>query len=98
MSPQTENLLAAAVGAGAVWLYFRGAARTAVSRQIVAGISQLDTQVGRDRQQAILSMPRQAQQQIDAEVNAVLMSHLGITSAQLRTLVADIRTIQARLQ
>jgi NADH/NAD ratio-sensing transcriptional regulator Rex len=97
MSPQAENVLAAAVGAGAVWLVFQGAARSAVARQIVAGISQLDETVGRDREQAILSMPREAQAAIDREVDAALRSHLGITALQLRTLVADIRKIQRLL-
>jgi hypothetical protein len=90
-----ENMFAAALGAGAVWLYFRGAARTAIARQIVAGVSQLDAQVGRDRDSAILSMPREASAAIDREVDAALQEHLGITAAKLRQLVADIRTIQS---
>jgi hypothetical protein len=92
-----ENMFAAALGAGAVWLYFKNAARTAVARQIVAGVSQLDTQIGRDRDSAIRSMPREASAAIDREVDAALMSHLGITALKLRQLVADIRTIQGYL-
>ena len=97
MSPQVENAIAAALGAGAVWLYFRSAAQQAVGQTIVSGITQLTTEVTSQGARATIAIPQAAHDAIDREVNAALMSHLGITSAQLRQLVADIRTVQRML-
>lgn len=95
ISERAENLLAAALGAGAVWLVFRTVAKTAVTRQIMAGISQLDTRFDRDRADALASMPIEAQVQIHLAINRALIDHLGITEAQLQSLIRDIRKVRA---
>lgn len=87
------NVGAAAFGAAAVWFVFSGVARTAVRRQILAGISELDLRLGRDADDAASSLPLRAQQEIRAQVDSVLESHLGVSEAQLRSLVADIRKV-----
>jgi hypothetical protein len=95
MSPAVENMLAAAVGAGAVWLYARSTARSTVAQGIMQGIAQIDQSTSAAGSAASRLMGAQAKDAIDREVNAALQAHLGITSTQLRTLVADIRKINA---
>jgi len=95
VSPTVENALAAAAGALVVWAYARSQGRSAVSQGIMQGLAQIDQTTGAAGDAATRLMGARAKDAIDAEVNAALQSHLGITSTQLRTLVADIRKINA---
>lgn len=98
MSPTVQNALAAAAGAGLVWLYVRSTARSTVAQGIMQGLTQIDQRIDEGASTASRLMGAQAKDAIDREVNAALQSHLGITSTQLRTLVADIRKINAAAQ
>ena len=92
MNQMVETGLAAAAGAAVVAFATRAAAKTAVRRQIMAGIAQMDQQFDRDRDTAIEAMPRQAREAIDAEVGRAIAEY-HITPAQIQALVAAVRRV-----
>lgn len=86
MKQQHAEMLAAAAGAGAVWLGFYGLARVAVRRQIVAAINELDEHLDRDRDAAIETLPARARERIDDQIKNALAS-AGLTLPQAQALV-----------
>ena len=96
MNPMVETAFAAAAGAAVVAIATRAAAKTAVRRQIMAGIAQMDQQFDRDRDHAIEAMPAQAREAIDAEVGRAIAEY-HITPAQIQALVAAVRRVRGSL-